>query len=170
MSIVFSPGELINIAIGIERSGITFYDIMARTTDNEMARDIFEEFVAMEREHLSLFQDMQVGINKRLPPETETTEYASYLQALIDDAVFTNDEIMSEKVTQADSDIKAMEVGISAEKDSILFYHAIKDIMPRQHIPIIDKIIADEKSHLQQLTALKKKLETVSGNRGVSEA
>lgn len=158
MSIAFSPGELINIAIGIERSGITFYDIMARTTDSEMAREIFEEFVAMERQHLNLFQDMLAGTDKRLTPETSTSEYSGYLQALIDDAVFTNDAIMSEMVTQADSDIKALEVGISAEKDSILFYHEMKDIMPGPTLPVLDRIIAEEKSHLQQLTALKKKL------------
>jgi rubrerythrin len=159
MSIVFSPGELINIAIGIERSGITFYDIMARTTDSEMAREIFEEFVAMERAHLNMFQDMLAATDKRLPPETSTSEYSSYLQALIDDAVFTNDAIMSEVVTQADSDIKALEVGISAEKDSILFYHEMKEIMPGPTIPDLERIITEEKSHLQQLTAMKKKLE-----------
>ncbi len=160
MSIVFSPGELIKIAIGIERSGITFYDIMARTTDSEMAREIFEEFVEMEREHLNMFQDMLVGTDKRLPPEASTAEYSGYLQALIDDAVFTNDAMMSETVAQADSDIKALEVGISAEKDSILFYNEMKDILPGGAIPVIDRIIAEEKSHLQQLTAIKKKLES----------
>jgi rubrerythrin len=159
MSIVFSPGELVNIAIGIERSGITFYDIMARTTDNEKAREIFEDFVGMEREHLNLFQDMLSGIGDKLPPEASTPEYAAYLQALIDDAVFTNDAIMSEMVTQADSDIKALEVGISAEKDSILFYHALKDIMSGRNAQVLEKILAEEKSHLQQLTALKKALE-----------
>lgn len=160
MSIVFAPGELINIAIGIERSGITFFDIMARTTDAEMARDIFEEFVRMEREHLNIFQNMLVEIGNDQPPETLTPEYSKYLQALIDDAVFTNDAVMSEAVTQADSDIKALEVGISAEKDSILFYQALKDVLPRRTIPVIDRIISEEKSHLQQLTAIKKKLAT----------
>ena len=58
MSIVFSGNELINIAIGIERRGITFYDIMAKSTDNEMARAVFDELVEMEREHLKTFQDM----------------------------------------------------------------------------------------------------------------
>lgn len=159
MSIIFSPAELINIAIGIERSGITFYDIMARTTDSDMARDIFEKFVEMEREHLKMFQEMLSATDKRLPPEALTPEYSGYLQALIDDAVFTNDAIMSEMVTQADSDIKALEVGISAEKDSILFYTEMKDILPGGAVPVINRIIAEEKSHLQQLTAIKKKLE-----------
>jgi rubrerythrin len=159
MSVVFTPAELVNIAIGIERSGITFYDIMARTTDSDMAREIFEEFVAMERDHLNLFQGMLSGSGDSKPAETSTPEYSGYLQALIDDAVFTNDAVMSETLTQADSDIKALEVGISAEKDSILFYQSIKDIMPRRTISALDRIISEEKSHLQQLTAIKEKLE-----------
>ncbi len=159
MSIVFSPGELINIAIGIERSGITFYDIMARTTENEMAREIFEDFVEMERTHLNLFQDILREVGNDRPPDTSNPEYSGYLQALIDDAVFTNDTIMSEMVTQADSDIKALEVGISAEKDSLLFYHELRTIMPERTIPVLDRIIAEEKSHLQQLTEIKKKLQ-----------
>jgi rubrerythrin len=160
MSIVFSPAELINIAIGIERSGITFYDIMARTTDNEAAREIFREFVGMERGHLGMFQGMLSTIGDVKPPETSTPEYTGYLQALIDDAVFTNDALMSETLTQADSDIKALEIGISAEKDSILFYQSIKEVMPRTVITALDKIIAEEKSHLQQLTFLRNKLQS----------
>lgn len=160
MSGVFSPGELIKIAIGIERSGITFFDIMARTTDAEMTREIFEQFVEMEREHLTVFQNMLPEIENDPPAATLTPEYSNYLQALIDDAVFTNDAIMGEQVSQTDSDIKAMEVGIRAEKDSILFYLALKDVMPTSTIATIDRIISEEKSHLQQLTAIKQKLET----------
>jgi rubrerythrin len=159
MSIVFSPGELINIAIGIERSGITFYDIMARTTENEMARQIFEEFVTMERQHLSLLQDMLAEMGHPQPAETATPEYADYLRALISDAVFTNDALMSEMATQADSDIEALELGITAEKDSLLFYYQMKDIMPRSTVPVLDRIISEEKSHLQQLTVIKKRLQ-----------
>ena len=158
MPIAFSPVELINIAIGIERSGITFYDIMARTTDSEMAREIFEEFVEMERGHLNMFQDMLSDAGEDKPAETLTPEYSGYLQALIDDAVFTNDVMMSEAVNQADNDLKAVEVGIGAEKDSILFYQSIKDVMPRRTLSALDGIISEEKSHLQQLTAIKKKL------------
>jgi rubrerythrin len=158
MSIVFSSSELINIAIGIERRGITFYDIMAKSTENEMARDIFTVLVDMEREHIRLFEDMLGDVDKEQPLESSTGEYTGYLQSLIDDAVFTDDMITGEMASQADSDIKALELAISAEKDSILFYYEMRDIMPRRTLSIINNIIAEEKSHLQQLTEVKKKL------------
>jgi len=158
VSIAFSGSELINIAIGIERRGITFYDIIAKSTDDEMARHVFQSLVNMEREHIRIFQDMLDEADKYQPPETSTEEYADYLRALIDNAVFTDDMITSEMATRADSDIKAVELGISAEKESILFYYEMKDIMPQRTLPMIDKIIAEEKSHLRQLAEIKKRL------------
>lgn len=160
MSTAFSPSDLINIAIGIERSSITFYDVMARTIESETARGIFEDFVGMERQHLNLLQDMLAETDKSLPPEDLSPEYSGYIQALIDDAVFANDAIMSEMVTQADSDIKALELGISAEKDSLLFYYEMREILSGSALPVLDKIITEEKSHLLQLTEIKNKLAT----------
>jgi len=158
MSIVFSSSELINTAIGIERRGITFYDIMAKSTDNEEARAVFDALVMMEREHINIFQDMLGEADTHPSPESSEHEYSGYLQALIDDAVFTDDLITSEMATEADSDIEALELAISAEKDSILFYYEMRDLMPRKAASIIDRIITEEKSHLQQLTEIKKKL------------
>lgn len=159
MSIIFSGNELLNIAISIERRGMTFYDIMAKSTDNEVARAVFEALVNMEREHIRIFEDMMDEIDSSHTSESQSPELSGYVQALIDDAVFTDDMITSEMATQADSDIKALELAISAEKDSILFYYEMKDLMPKQTQTAIQRIILEEKSHLQQLTEVKKRLQ-----------
>ena len=87
-------------------------------------------------------------------------EYTAYLQALIDSAVFNEDMVTSEMATKAESDIEAMELAIGTEKDSILFYYEMKDIMPQRAQPTVNKILTEEKSHLRQLSELKKKLTT----------
>jgi len=158
MSITFSGSELINIALGIERKGIAFYDTMARSTENTATRSVFQYLVDMEREHIQIFQDMLAEADKYEIPESYAQEYAAYLQALVDSAIFTDDMVTSEMATQADSDIKALELAIGAEKDSILFYYEIKEIMPRRAQPTVNKIITEEKSHLRQLSELMKKL------------
>lgn len=160
MSIIFSGNELLNVAISIERRGMTFYDIMAKSADNEVARAVFEALVNMEREHITIFEDMIDEIGLSHVPESASPEYSGYLQALIEDSVFTDDMITSEMATQADSDIKALELAISAEKDSILFYYEMKELMPKQVYPVIERVILEEKSHLQQLTEVKKRLQT----------
>ena len=160
MSSVFSGGDLINFAIDIERRGIMFYDIMAKSTDNEDARAVFKELVEMERDHIRIFEDMFGEVDEFRTQESPSQAHTDYLQALLDDAVFTDDLITSEMATQADSDIKALELAITAEKDSILFYYELRDILPRQSLPAINRIIAEEKSHLQQLADIKRKLAT----------
>ena len=161
MSISFSGSELINIAIGIERRGIAFYDIMTRSTKNAIAREIFKYLGDMEQEHIRTFQGMLAEADKYQFPETPTGEYTAYLQALVDSAVFSDDFVTSEMATKVGSDIEAMELAIGAEKDSILFYYEMKDIMPQRAQPTVNKIIAEEKSHLRQLSELKKKLAAI---------
>ena len=158
MSITYYGNELINIAIDIERRGIAFYDIMTRSTENATARDVFQHLANMEREHIQIFQDMLSEADKHETLETYAGEYEAYLQALVDNAVFTDDLATSEMASQADNDIKAIELSISAEKDSILFYYNMKELMPQRAQAAVNKIITEEKSHLRQLSELKKKL------------
>ena len=156
----YTTGELINVAINIERSGITFFDIMARTTDSDVARDTFEQFVKMEREHLTLFQDMISQMADSPSAGALTPEVSGYIRALIDGAVFSNDAAMDDAVSGADTDSRALEVGISAEKDSILFYQALKDIMPPAAANLLDNILTEEKTHLIHLSEIKKQLDS----------
>ena len=158
MSVSLSGNELINIAVEIEKRGIAFYDIMATSTENEATRDVFMYLTKMEREHVEIFQGMLDEADKYQPAESYAGEYPAYLQALVDTAVFTDDMITSEIATQADSDIEALELAISAEKDSILFYYEMTEIMPQRAQPIVDKIVTEEKSHLGQLSEIKKKI------------
>ena len=161
MSISFSSSELINLAIDIEKRGIVFYDIMGRSTENASAREAFHYLAEVERQHVQIFEGMLGEADKYQTPESYTGEYAAHLQTLVDNAVFTDDMLTSEIATQVDSDIKALELAISVEKDSILFYYEMRDMMAKPSHPTINKIIAEEKLHLSQLSELKKKLPTV---------
>ena len=158
MSISFSGSELINIAIGIERSGIAFYDSMARSTKNDVAREVFQYLSDMERGHIEVFQDMLSEADNYQPTVPDDSEYGAYLEALVDSSVFTDDMVTSEMTERAGSDIEALELAIGAERDSILFYYEMQEIMPQQARPMVKRIIAEEKSHLRQLSELKKRL------------
>ena len=163
MSISLSGDELINLAIDIEKRGIAFYDIMARTAENDATREAFRYLVEMEREHVRTFQSLLSDVGKSRPSKDRTQSNATYLQALADSAVFTEDMATSETAAQVASDIGALELGISAEKDSILFYYELRDILAEPLGSEISKIIDEEKLHLSQLSAIKSKLAHASG-------
>jgi len=54
-----------------------------------------------------------------------------------------------------------LELAIVAEKDSLLFYYQMRDLVPRQAYPEVNKIIDEEKSHLRLLSELKKRLAAI---------
>ncbi len=157
MSISFSGSELINIAIGIEGRGIAFYESMADETKDANAAEVFRYLADMEREHMQIFKGMLAEADKFQFSEA-AGEYAVYLKALVDSAVFSDELIAAKMAREAGSDTAALDLAIGAEKDSILFYYEMREIMPRQAQPTVNKIIAEEKSHLRQLTEIKKKL------------
>ena len=158
MPISFSGSELINIAIGIEGRGIVFYDVMAKSSEKEAAREVFSYLADMERGHIETFKAMLEGADKFQISADESGQYTAYLSALVDSAVFSDDLVTSEMAAQAESDAAALELAIRAEKDSVLFYYEMKEVMPKRAQATVDNIIAEEKSHLRQLSELKKKL------------
>lgn len=131
---------------------------MRQVDENAEASDLFRHLGEMERQHVQIFRDMLGEAGKYQPSESDTEEYAAYLKALVDSAVFTDDLITSGMVANADSDIEALQLAIGAEKDAILFYYLMRDIMPPRTHPVVNKIIAEEKLHLRQLSEAKKRL------------
>ena len=158
MSITLSAGELINIAIGIEKQGAAYYDVMAKSTWHELARDLFQHLAGMEKQHITTFQAMLDDAAKDEAPLQFTAEHEAYMQALIENAVFTDELAASELATHLDNEIEAIDIAIDAEKHSILFYYQMKEIIPPSIETVVQKILMEEKVHLSQLAEIKKRL------------
>ncbi len=158
MSIAFSTEELIKLAVGIERQGIVFYDVMARSTRQPAARDLFIRLADAERDHMATFKNMLPEGTESSRSENNQQEYDDYLRALIDNAVFTDEIATSDLAARIESDVEALEMGITAEKDSILFYYDLRDAVPLNVLPVVNKIIGEEKLHLSQLNTVKNNL------------
>ena len=156
---VFSSNELIEVALGIERNGVVYYSSLAKSTTDPWLKDTYNHLADMERKHIEIFQNMLGSVGKYKPTyagETEE-EYELYLKALIDSTVFTDDKVARQMAQKASSPAEAIQLALGAEKDSILFYSEMRDLVAEQDRPIIDKIIKEEKSHLRQLSSLKRK-------------
>jgi len=155
---IFSGGELINIAIGIEKNGIAYYESLAKSTTDTSQKDSYNYLADMERKHMETFQNMLNSVGKYQPTYTgeDEEEYELYLKALVDSAVFTNDEVARQIAQKASSPSEAIQIALGAEKDSILFYSEMRDLVPEKDRPLIWGIINEEKSHIRQLSSLKK--------------
>jgi rubrerythrin len=158
MGVFFSGRELIEITIGIEKNGAIFYDSLAGSAKNPAARDTYKNLADKEREHAAIFQNMMVTVSAYKPPETYTEQYNLYLKALVDSLVFTDDKVTRQMARKVNSDAEAVQIAMGAEKDSILFYVEVRDMVRRSERKVVGKIIEEEKSHLKELMVIKKSL------------
>lgn len=149
--------ELFDIAQGIERNGAAFYSSVAEAVKDDKAKGIYRRLAADEEQHLATFAGMLSGGDYSLG-DALTEEHDSYMKALIDTSVFQDEASARLAARKASGAVEAIDIGIRAEKDSILFYSQVEGLVRRQDREAVTKIIDEERRHLQVLLALKAKL------------
>jgi rubrerythrin len=158
MSYDFNADDILQMAEQIERNGAIFYRTSAEKVDDASAKTLLLNLAAMEDEHEKTFAALRADLCAK---EKESTvfdpngEAALYLKSLADIRVFFEKQIDS----NAMEDI--LKEAITAEKDSIVFYLGMKDLVPQtMGKNRIDAIIKEEMSHIRtlskELVALKK--------------
>lgn len=159
MAVLITGGELIDVAVGIERSGAAFYEYMLNTTRDLRAQVMFKYLAEMETQHISVFQKLRSASSDYDSPISSSDEYAVYLDALVKSAVFADEMAARRMAEKASGGSDAMDIAIRAEKDSILFHTAIRELVRRPDVEVIDRIAQEERSHLTQLSEFKRSLE-----------
>ena len=149
--------NLVNIAIGIEKRGIIFYDAVGRSSGREVVRDTFQYLSGMERRHIQIIQEIFKIVDKSVHYGYDV-EYSAYIRALMENTVFTGELADSEAIKRIQDDMRALDLAILAEKDSILLYHEMQYRVSDPAREVIGRIIAEEKAHLLQLAELKRQV------------
>ena len=78
-----------------------------------------------------------------------------YLKSLVDNRVFTDITAAQQKAERITGEIEALDTGIQAEKDSVLFYAEMQNFVGQADRKVVYNIIDEEKGHLRQLSELK---------------
>lgn len=155
MAGIFSGSEIAQLGIQIEKNGRDFYNAMARKVKNPSASEILKFLSGEEERHISVFQKILDSVEKYEPAEVYPGEYFAYMNALAGEYVFTQENKGEEAAGAIASDKEAVETGIRAEKDSIIFYEGMKRVIPKKDLGIINELISQEQGHLRQLIELK---------------
>lgn len=150
MSFEFSANEIFDIAIEIEHNGGRFYRNAAAGVSNSQHQAFLNDLARMEDEHVKIFESMQAQL-KDAEKSTSTfdpdNEAAQYLKALADTRVFF------EKKIDTSSMRDILKAAIEAEKDSIVFYLGMKELVPeKQGKHRMDAIIKEEMNHIRHLS------------------
>ncbi|OGS20530.1 MAG: hypothetical protein A2252_09735 [Elusimicrobia bacterium RIFOXYA2_FULL_39_19] len=154
----FSPGEIVQLGVAIEKNGKDFYSAVAAASESAQAREIFKFLSLEEEKHIIVFTSILSTVEKYEPPEAYTEEYFAYLRALAESHVFTKKDEGKKIAAKVKSDKEAIDLALGFERDSILFYYEMKKLVLQDSHKAIDRLIAQEQEHLLKLSEIKKKL------------
>jgi rubrerythrin len=154
MSISFNVDEIFEMAEQIEQNGAGFYREAARKTGDKTTQKMFMNLASMEDGHLKIFQDMrkQLDASDKEPTTFDPDDQAAlYLQAMADSHGIEGKKDRQTKLTGSETIREILEIAVNAEKNSIVFYTALRDIVSAAGRDMVDSIIAEELGHLAVL-------------------
>lgn len=155
MGIIFNVDEVLELAEQIERNGAVVYRRAAGAAEDARVRELFLHLAGMEDDHEKTFVALrrEVAEDEKAPtvfdPEGEGVRYlravaAGHVFDLTGDpeAGFTGTEALDQVLRRA----------ITAEKDSVVYYVGLKEVVPEYlGRDKLDGIIKEEMSHITLL-------------------
>ena len=150
MSFDFNADDIFEMAEQIERNGVAFYKTASENVADPQSKKLLTELSQMEEQHAKFYASMRATLSEKektvtvFDPENEGVQY---LRALADTRVFF------EKTINMKSMKDILKAAIEAEKDSIVFYLGMKDVVPEgMGKSRIDAIIKEEMGHIRLLS------------------
>jgi rubrerythrin len=147
MNFDFSADEVFEMAEQLEKNGADFYRNSAANITDEANRKVLLGLAAMEDKHGKIFAEMRASLTSRdkesstFDPEEETM---AYLKALVDTRVFFKKEIDTSSMKEI------LKAALVAEKDAIVFFMGLKDMVPENlGKNRLEDIIKEEMSHIK---------------------
>jgi len=156
MAMTFNADEILGMALQIERNGAAFYKRAAQLGQSSSARALLLELAAMEEDHEKTFSEMKAGLTedeRREMTYDPQGELPFYLEAFADKSVFKAIERDAAKsLAGSESVEQILGFAIGMEKDSIVFYLGLQDLVPqRLGGERVDAILKEEMGHLASL-------------------
>jgi rubrerythrin len=147
MSYDFNANEIFEMAKQMERNGAAFYRKAAEAATDHQNREMLLKLAEMEDEHEKTFTAMRselMDAEKKITVFDPQGESILYLRALADTRVFFKKEI---DITSMKEIFKE---ALTAEKDSIVFYLGMKELVPEKlGKSRLDDIIKEEMEHIK---------------------
>jgi rubrerythrin len=152
---VFEASQALEMAMKIEENGEAFYKAAAEKSDDAEIVELFEDLAARERRHYEVFKDMAQEVGP--PPEPsgeEIGDYASFLKVALDHAVFVGPDKALRMAEEARDRKAVLRAAMGLEKDTMLFYYDLREMVADVDRATVSDIINEEKQHLRRLAKM----------------
>jgi rubrerythrin len=158
----FSVDEILDMAEQLERNGAAFYRLAVKEMAEPHMRTLLSDLATWEDEHEKIFARMRVALRgkvrsgKALDPKDKRF---MQLLAMVDGNVFDLHRDPAQLLNGQETTEDILQVAVRREKDSVIFYLSLKNLLVNTaDQKIIDEIIEEELDHI---TFLNKELTTL---------
>jgi len=156
MAYDFNAKDIFEMAIQIESNGASFYREAASLRGKQEDKDFFEALARMEERHMAIFEEMIKQVSESEKEQAVFDPYGElslYLKAMADSHGGEGNIDIAALLEGKETIKDIITIAIDMEKESILFYIGLKDMVPPESgRDKIDHIINEEKKHVVQLS------------------
>ena len=146
--------EIIEIAVRLEESGEAFYSTAAQKAKEATVKALFEDLAIQEQHHRRAFQQLgHGGVELALSPE-QWDEFQAYTGALLQQSFFAKPGGALRQAAEAMDERQALQAALGFEKETLLFFHELRDAVRGISQQTVERIIREERRHIQRLSGM----------------
>lgn len=152
----FNGMDVITFAVEIEKNGRNFYGAVAEKIQDAEVKETFLMLKGQEEQHIKDFEQLLTKTTDQQAQETYDGEYLEYVKALVDNHVFNPDADINALADQVKTKAEGINLALRFEKDSIIFFTELKNIVAPHSKEIVEELINQEREHIRVLSKIKK--------------
>ncbi len=155
MAYLLNVSEVIEFAVYIEQNGYKFYVESMKKVKDEKMIDLFQFMADEEFRHENLFKQLLEKTGKFSPHESYSGEYESYMRDFLKTHSLANDQALKAKIDSIQTTDDAIRMALDFEKDSIVLFSMLKNIIEEENKPTVEGIIQEEITHIAKINRFK---------------
>jgi rubrerythrin len=146
---VFSIGDIIDLAIQIEKNGENVYRNALQKASNPSLASLFQWLADEEVQHAKWFSELKKTIKTNTDDSRLEEMGKTLLRRILGDQAFSLQDADFSNIDQIKHLVK---LAIEFEQDTVLFYEMIQSVIEdKETLDQLNRIIVEEKGHVKLL-------------------
>ena len=142
---------IIDMAVQIEKAGQKFYSTLAIFEYNDKIKSLLISLAEEESKHVEVFENLGKILKDDLADgKPGSDDYLEYLDSIAKAHMFFNMDI-EDADYKVDTARETLELALKFERDSIMVFQEMKEVVGKAGKEVLDKLIDQERGHVRKL-------------------
>lgn len=147
--------QILDFAIHMEQKGYEFYTESAKKFNDLKLTQLFHLLAEQEFNHERVFKKMKEEASSQGSTALDDKVEGMHMKDYLGDFIFGKKKSLKEKVKTLETIDEVIHLAFGIEKDSVVFYSAMKNYVDKEHEAMIENVIQEEVSHVLRLQKFK---------------